>query len=163
MCRADSYAEIGDYKRALHDVTRAIILHPDDRHLYLRRGQLLLQLGDLNLAGFCVRHISTFGEVWFWFFPLNTCRMMSFFSSIEGYSFHFSNSASCCSVFPKKSWCCDWRSWCSLSCETCSSYVCTSGENSHESEKIQGKLNSLTHNVSLHWYISFVVGCDFQL
>lgn len=62
MCRADSYAEIGDHKEALHDVTRAIILRPDDRHLYLRRGQLLLQLGDLNLAGFCVRHISTFGE-----------------------------------------------------------------------------------------------------
>ncbi|XP_077968120.1 uncharacterized protein LOC120326538 [Styela clava] len=62
MCRADSYEQVNEYKRALHDVTRAIVQRPDDRHLYLRRGQLLLQLGELKLAGFCVRHIATLGE-----------------------------------------------------------------------------------------------------
>lgn len=49
--------------KALYDVTRSIHLCPSNRNLYLRRGHLLLQLGELQLASFCVRHISTFGEV----------------------------------------------------------------------------------------------------
>lgn len=63
MCRSDAYEQNGEHKRALYDVTRAIVLCPGNRHLYLRRGQLLLRLGELELAAFCVRHIATLGEV----------------------------------------------------------------------------------------------------
>jgi len=63
VCRADALARSQDYKSALRDITRAIHLYPAERDLYLRRGKLLLQLKELNLAGFCVRHIATLDKV----------------------------------------------------------------------------------------------------
>nr|CAB3260730.1 uncharacterized protein LOC100175887 [Phallusia mammillata] len=62
VCRSDAYAKFHDYKSAVRDITRAIHLKPTERHLYLRRGKLLLQLRQLKLAAFCVRHIATLDE-----------------------------------------------------------------------------------------------------
>nr|XP_009860033.2 uncharacterized protein LOC100175887 [Ciona intestinalis] len=59
VCRSDAFARINDYQSAVRDITRAIHLQPTERHLYLRRGKLLLQLRKLKLAAFCVRHIAT--------------------------------------------------------------------------------------------------------
>ncbi|XP_012943224.1 uncharacterized protein LOC101857057 [Aplysia californica] len=61
VCRAEAYHKIHEVKNALKDFTRAIHLRPDVHHYYMYRGQLVLELGHLDLAGFCVRHASELG------------------------------------------------------------------------------------------------------
>ncbi|XP_078601975.1 uncharacterized protein LOC144876496 isoform X1 [Branchiostoma floridae x Branchiostoma japonicum] len=58
ICRSEAYHKIHKRKQALLDITRAIHLRPDVQHYYMRRGQLLLQMKNLELASFCVRHAS---------------------------------------------------------------------------------------------------------
>ncbi|XP_061164225.1 uncharacterized protein LOC133173256 [Saccostrea echinata] len=55
VCRGEAYHKIHDLKAALKDFTRAIHLRPDVHHYYMYRGQLVLELGNLELAAFCVR------------------------------------------------------------------------------------------------------------
>ena len=56
VCRAEAYHYLGELKAALRDMTKAIHMQPATQHLYAQRGQLLMEIGDLELAGFCVRH-----------------------------------------------------------------------------------------------------------
>ncbi|XP_023933515.1 uncharacterized protein LOC106162457 [Lingula anatina] len=58
VCRAEAYHRIHDHRNALLDFTRAIHLKPDTHHYYMYRGQLVLEMGNLELAAFCVRHAS---------------------------------------------------------------------------------------------------------
>ncbi|XP_078682864.1 uncharacterized protein LOC144917111 isoform X2 [Branchiostoma floridae x Branchiostoma belcheri] len=58
ICRSEAYHKIHKRKQALLDITRAIHLRPDVQHYYMRRGQLLLQMKNLELASFCVQHAS---------------------------------------------------------------------------------------------------------
>ncbi|CAG5115741.1 unnamed protein product, partial [Candidula unifasciata] len=43
-------------KKSLKDITRAIHMRPDMHHYYSYRGQYLLELGNHDLAAFCVHH-----------------------------------------------------------------------------------------------------------
>ncbi|KAH9523334.1 hypothetical protein Btru_066421, partial [Bulinus truncatus] len=61
VCRAEAYHKIHELKNALKDFTRAIHLHPDVHHYYMYRGQLILKLGNLDLAAYCVSHASELG------------------------------------------------------------------------------------------------------
>ncbi|XP_059155839.1 uncharacterized protein LOC131940934 [Physella acuta] len=61
VCRATAYHKIHEAKNALKDFTRAIHLYPDVQQYYTYRGQLVLELGNLELAAFCVRHSSELG------------------------------------------------------------------------------------------------------
>ncbi|CAH1776552.1 unnamed protein product [Owenia fusiformis] len=62
ICRAEAYHKIHDIPNALLDYTRAIHLRPDVHHYYMMRGQMVLKLGNLELAAFCIRHASELGE-----------------------------------------------------------------------------------------------------
>ncbi|XP_021358969.1 uncharacterized protein LOC110454008, partial [Mizuhopecten yessoensis] len=55
VCRGEAYHKIHELKLALRDFTRAIHLRPDVHHYYMYRGQLVLEMGNLDLAAFCVR------------------------------------------------------------------------------------------------------------
>ncbi|XP_069130069.1 uncharacterized protein [Argopecten irradians] len=61
VCRGEAYHKIHELKLALRDFTRAIHLRPDVHHYYMYRGQLVLEMGNLDLAAFCVRHASDIG------------------------------------------------------------------------------------------------------
>ncbi|XP_033743076.1 uncharacterized protein LOC117329299 isoform X6 [Pecten maximus] len=61
VCRGEAYHKIHELKLALRDFTRAIHLRPDIHHYYMYRGQLVLEMGNLDLAAFCVRHASDIG------------------------------------------------------------------------------------------------------
>ncbi|XP_074650504.1 uncharacterized protein LOC141905524 isoform X2 [Tubulanus polymorphus] len=56
VCRAEAYTRVHDVKNALLDFTRAIHLRPDVPDYYMYRGYLVLKLGNLDLAAFCVQH-----------------------------------------------------------------------------------------------------------
>lgn len=56
VCRGEAYHKIHELKQALSDFTKAIHLRPDVHHYYMYRGQLVLEMGNLELAAFCVRH-----------------------------------------------------------------------------------------------------------
>ncbi|XP_078324094.1 uncharacterized protein LOC111124594 isoform X6 [Crassostrea virginica] len=58
VCRGEAYHKIHDLRAALKDFTRAIHLRPDVHHYYMYRGQLVLELGNLEMAAFCVKHAS---------------------------------------------------------------------------------------------------------
>ncbi|VDH90326.1 Hypothetical predicted protein [Mytilus galloprovincialis] len=58
VCRGEAYHKIHELKQALSDFTKAIHLRPDVHHYYMYRGQLVLEMGNLELAAFCVRHAS---------------------------------------------------------------------------------------------------------
>ncbi|XP_064636762.1 uncharacterized protein LOC135493378 isoform X2 [Lineus longissimus] len=62
VCRGEAYFKIHELKSALLDFTRAIHLKPDVVHYYMYRGFLLLKMGNLDLAGFCVRHAAELGS-----------------------------------------------------------------------------------------------------
>ncbi|XP_071127902.1 uncharacterized protein [Mytilus edulis] len=55
VCRGEAYHKIHELKQALSDFTKAIHLRPDVHHYYMYRGQLVLEMGNLELAAFCVR------------------------------------------------------------------------------------------------------------
>ncbi|XP_056011741.1 uncharacterized protein LOC125682590 isoform X3 [Ostrea edulis] len=55
VCRGEAYHKIHELRSALKDFTRAIHLRPDVHHYYMYRGQLVLELGNLEMAAFCVR------------------------------------------------------------------------------------------------------------
>ncbi|CAL1530862.1 unnamed protein product [Lymnaea stagnalis] len=61
VCRAEAYHKIHELKNALKDFTKAIHLRPDVHHYYMYRGQLVLELGNLDLAAFCVHHAAELG------------------------------------------------------------------------------------------------------
>ncbi|XP_071786267.1 uncharacterized protein [Asterias amurensis] len=56
VCRGEAYHKIHDLKNALLDFTRAIHLRPDRQQYYMYRGEILLEMKNLELASFCVRH-----------------------------------------------------------------------------------------------------------
>ncbi|XP_038063059.1 uncharacterized protein LOC119733763 isoform X2 [Patiria miniata] len=56
VCRGEAYHKIHDLKNALLDFTRAIHLRPDQQHYYMYRGEILLEMKNLELASFCVKH-----------------------------------------------------------------------------------------------------------
>ncbi|KAL3878456.1 hypothetical protein ACJMK2_030805 [Sinanodonta woodiana] len=58
VCRAEAFHKIHELSQALKDFTRAIHLRPDVHHYYMYRGQLVLEMGNFELASFCVRHAS---------------------------------------------------------------------------------------------------------
>ncbi|CAK8677862.1 unnamed protein product [Clavelina lepadiformis] len=81
VCRSDALARIHEYQAAVRDITRAIHLQPQERHLYLRRGRLLLQLKKLKLAAFCVRHIATLEKGFVSTSPTQEAVVQSFLGS----------------------------------------------------------------------------------
>ncbi|GFR77474.1 tetratricopeptide repeat protein 6, partial [Elysia marginata] len=83
VCRAEAYHKIHDGKNALKDFTRAIHLRPDMHHFYMHRGQLVLELGNLDLAGFCVRHASELGAGTFGSSPTQQAVVQSFLKNYE--------------------------------------------------------------------------------
>ncbi|XP_077983613.1 uncharacterized protein LOC144438458 [Glandiceps talaboti] len=62
VCRAEAHHKLHDLKNALLDYTRAIHLRPDLQHLYMHRGKILLEMKNLELASFCVRHAAELSE-----------------------------------------------------------------------------------------------------
>ncbi|XP_041358343.1 uncharacterized protein LOC121375146 isoform X3 [Gigantopelta aegis] len=62
VCRAEAYHKIHELKQALHDFTRVIHLRPDIPHFYMYRGQLVLEMGNMDLAAFCVRHAAVLNQ-----------------------------------------------------------------------------------------------------
>uniref|UniRef100_A0A2C9LFL2 Uncharacterized protein n=1 Tax=Biomphalaria glabrata TaxID=6526 RepID=A0A2C9LFL2_BIOGL len=61
VCRAEAYYKIHEMKNALKDFTKAIHLCPDVHYHYMYRGHLVLKMGQLELAAFCVSHASELG------------------------------------------------------------------------------------------------------
>lgn len=62
LCRAQAYRRIHDLKNAYLDYTKAIHLDPLNTQIYIYRGQVILEMGNLKLAAFCVQHASFLNE-----------------------------------------------------------------------------------------------------
>ncbi|XP_042308112.1 tetratricopeptide repeat protein 6 [Sceloporus undulatus] len=58
LCRAQAYQRIHNLKKAVRDINRAIHLYPCSAHLYLTRGQYLLEMRKYELASFCIRQVA---------------------------------------------------------------------------------------------------------
>jgi tetratricopeptide (TPR) repeat protein len=56
LCRAQAYRSIHDLHRAYIDYTKAIHLDPTNTQTYIYRGQVILEMGNLKLAAYCVQH-----------------------------------------------------------------------------------------------------------
>uniref|UniRef100_A0A1I8GD30 TPR_REGION domain-containing protein n=1 Tax=Macrostomum lignano TaxID=282301 RepID=A0A1I8GD30_9PLAT len=55
-CRVDAFVAMREYRNALLDITRCIHMNPMDPSYYMVRGEILLKMGNLDMAAFCVRH-----------------------------------------------------------------------------------------------------------
>nr|XP_056707723.1 tetratricopeptide repeat protein 6 [Euleptes europaea] len=62
LCRAQAYHKIHKLKDSLKDITRAIHLQPNSPHLYLLRGQYLLDMKNYELASFCIHQVAEMGQ-----------------------------------------------------------------------------------------------------
>ncbi|XP_039207733.1 tetratricopeptide repeat protein 6 isoform X4 [Crotalus tigris] len=58
LCRAQAYQKVHDLKNSVKDINRAIHLHPNLPHLFLTRGQYLLQMKHFQLASFCIHQVA---------------------------------------------------------------------------------------------------------
>ncbi|KAG8126289.1 hypothetical protein E2320_021407, partial [Naja naja] len=58
LCRAQAYQKVHDLKNSVKDINRAIHLHPNLPHLFLTRGQYLLQMKHFQLASFCIYQVA---------------------------------------------------------------------------------------------------------
>ncbi|XP_026520085.1 tetratricopeptide repeat protein 6 [Notechis scutatus] len=58
LCRAQAYQKVHDLKNSVKDINRAIHLHPNLPHLFLIRGQYLLQMKHFQLASFCIHQVA---------------------------------------------------------------------------------------------------------
>ncbi|XP_014672870.1 PREDICTED: uncharacterized protein LOC106813278 [Priapulus caudatus] len=54
LCRAKAYRLMKMHRKALSEITQIIHLRPDVLQYYMYRGDLLFELGDLELARFCI-------------------------------------------------------------------------------------------------------------
>ncbi|XP_072039506.1 uncharacterized protein [Amphiura filiformis] len=62
VCRGEAFHKIHDLKNALLDFTRAIHLRPDHQQYYMYRGEILLEMKNLELASFCVQHAAELSQ-----------------------------------------------------------------------------------------------------
>ncbi|XP_029141993.1 tetratricopeptide repeat protein 6 [Protobothrops mucrosquamatus] len=58
LCRAQAYQKVHDLRNSVKDINRAIHLHPNLPHLFLTRGQYLLQMKHFKLASFCIHQVA---------------------------------------------------------------------------------------------------------
>ncbi|XP_019406671.1 PREDICTED: tetratricopeptide repeat protein 6 [Crocodylus porosus] len=78
VCRAQAYHKVHDVQLALKDINRAIHLYPNDSHLWITRGQYLLELKRYDLASFSIRQVAEMGEVSFNITPIQQALVDSF-------------------------------------------------------------------------------------
>ncbi|XP_070553805.1 uncharacterized protein [Ptychodera flava] len=82
VCRAEAHHKLHDLKNALLDYTRAIHLKPDLQHLYMHRGKILLEMKNLDLASFCVKHAAELSEG----LGISPTQQAAVFSFLQEYS-----------------------------------------------------------------------------
>ncbi|XP_048830069.1 uncharacterized protein LOC125707163 [Brienomyrus brachyistius] len=62
ICRAQAYHNVRDFRHAVNDLSRAIHMKPDDRLLYILRGQYLCDMEQFDLASFHIHYAAQMDE-----------------------------------------------------------------------------------------------------